>query len=398
MKVEFETLQLFFPLDKKENEEEIFDLSFLAVFQQQLDQPLQQLELEPLQQLELEPLQQLELEPLQQLELEPLQQLELEPLQQLEILESVKEPFSLPKPEYNLKTDNNLSDNDLILKYLEIDQYKEIKFEKQFDGINLNLHNKDNFSEKGIPTFIENSLKENLNNNLLGVLNQPISINGTEKLKMDSNVQVGWQKFKTGLFYRSEGNIKEVINNTKVVRVEGESSKDIINTDFPNSINEMMTDFPQNSLDVDSFNIQDNFQTLFQSSVELLNRDFQIIKEKGTTKTTIKLHPEELGEVKIHLSLDKGILNIKIVASEQLGFNYLRDNEQELQQRLTNNSFEFEQVNLEFVMDDYRGNEDKGRKEHQVLSQFKFNVKELEDLELPQQISDLITTKYNYKV
>ncbi|SHJ58931.1 hook-length control protein FliK [Anaerobranca californiensis DSM 14826] len=355
MKVEFAPLHLL-PWDKKNNGEES-DLSFLTLFQQQLIHPLQQIEI-----------------------------IELED----------GENFSLQTIEANLKADNNL-----LVNYhqdqgqnLNVNQYKG-QLQQLIPQLNLKLFNKDNPPPNPEEIWISS---ENFNN---------IDF---EKSKIDTNVQISWQKFKTGLFYRSEGNIKEV-NIPEVVKAEEEKKINFFNqgnveikeikrddgndTHFLNSVNELTITSTQNPHMIDSFNTKDNIQNLVYSSTELLKQDFQVVKEKGMTKTTIKLYPEELGEVNIHLSLDKGVLNIRIVATEQLGFNYLKDNEQELQQRLINNSFDFDQVNLEFAMDDYSGNEHKGRNEHQPFS--RFNLK-IEDLEVPQQISDLIRTKYNYKI
>lgn len=191
------------------------------------------------------------------------------------------------------------------------------------------------------------------------------------------------------LFYRKS--TKLPVQETRDIRFEGNLEK-IINGDDEGIFT------LQNSLELQGNPIIGTQETNFANILKTINLDlkekFMILKEGETTTSTIKLYPEELGEVNVLLKLnqEQGVLTIRIVAGNEQAFNHLNEQGKELQQRFENASFS--EVNVEFLMDS--GNGDKEKDSYQGFEK-KFKLSEQESEE-EFEYKDLVNSTYNYKV
>ena len=85
--------------------------------------------------------------------------------------------------------------------------------------------------------------------------------------------------------------------------------------------------------------------------LQLASKDIQILQKGEVTTGKLKLYPEELGQVTVHLEMIKGDLSIRIIASNEGAFNHLQHQSKELVQRFTENGT-FSEVSVDLHMGD----------------------------------------------
>ena len=114
------------------------------------------------------------------------------------------------------------------------------------------------------------------------------------------------------------------------------------------------------------------------------------LTERGEQKQmTLQLHPAELGQLTLQLDWDKDALQVKILASEVVAADLLKQNKSQLVQALAENGIDFDSLDIGY-QSEQSDPRDEGEAESSFMSAALFN--ELEESKLVAQPAPRVST------
>ncbi|QNO16421.1 flagellar hook-length control protein FliK [Alkalicella caledoniensis] len=142
--------------------------------------------------------------------------------------------------------------------------------------------------------------------------------------------------------------------------------------------------------------IQVPIEELGESILQLAYKNMNILKKGELTTGTMRLYPEELGQVTIELEMLKGDLSVRIVASNEAAFNHLQQNAKDLIQKFVEEGT-YTEVSVDLNMGDTsQDTRDQNFQNHFALTS-KSQQKQATDEEIIQYF-ETDKGNYNYKV
>lgn len=218
---------------------------------------------------------------------------------------------------------------------------------------------------------------------------------GNEKVVDLNNFRInnGFQS----LFYGKNNNGTELVSNMgKELPLENEEIR--LNEKFQPLTVDPNIRVNMEKLDTVTTNnlIQVPIEELGESILQLAYKSMNILKKGELTTGTIRLYPEELGQVTIELEMLKGDLSVRIVASNEAAFNHLQQNAKDLIQKFVEEGT-YTEVSVDLNMGDTsQDTGDQNFQNHFALTSIS-QQKQATDEEIIQYF-ETNEGNYNYKV
>lgn len=200
------------------------------------------------------------------------------------------------------------------------------------------------------------------------------NVKKSEITKLDSEGKISVKDFRTEVKGEKESDNNDLNLNNKSADI-----KTTVQIDSKDSAT-ITLDMPQNVVENNTLSLNSqtaasqgsNFQAMVANQIQASVPEFVktgtiILKDNNQGTINLILHPEEIGSIKVHLTLDGNNISGQITVNTKEALEVFKENAQTLREAFVNNGFE--SANFELS---YSGNENSGQNK-ESFNQFSDN-------------------------